>query len=125
MRDEADRVVGAGRLDDASATFGADLEEDPTVERALLAYAQRSAARVGAEWFAAEFARREEDDRLEREHAGWPPIADGSHPDPSPNFGADLGADFGLIDASVEDDVIGGAPAGLGLAPMPKTAGTG
>jgi hypothetical protein len=82
------------------------------MERALLAYAHRSAARVGAEWFAAEFARREEDERVEREDAGWPTTADGWDPAAS--------TDVGLIDASVEDDLIGGAPAGLGLAPLPQ-----
>jgi hypothetical protein len=69
---------------------------------------------VGAEWFAAEFARREEDERLERERAvRWHTTVE-SDPVPSP--------DTGLIDASVEDDVVGGAPAGLGIAPMPPSA---
>src|SRR5262245_67086 len=69
MRDEGDRFV-AWRLDDTPVSPGADLEEE-RMERALLAYAHRSAARVGAEWFAAEFARRDEEERvqLEREAA--------------------------------------------------------
>jgi len=67
MRDEGDRFV-AWRLSETPETFGVD-PEDERMEHALLAYAQRSAARVGAEWFAAEFARREEDERLQREGA--------------------------------------------------------
>jgi len=111
MRDEGDRFV-AWRLDDAPATPGANLEEE-RMERALLAYAQRSAARVGAEWFAAEFARREEDERLERAVAPQAAV-DGHVVDPSP--------ELMLVDASVEDQVVGGVPAGLGLAPAPQPA---
>jgi hypothetical protein len=113
MRDEGDRFV-AWRLDDAPATLGADLEDD-RMEHALLAYAQRAAARVGAEWFAAEFARREEDERSQREGAsGRREAVDARVPDPSP--------EVTLIDASVEDDVVGGAPVGLGIEPIPQRA---
>jgi hypothetical protein len=111
MRDEGDRFV-AWRLDDASTTFGANLE-DERMEHALLAYAQRSAARMGAEWFAAEFARRDEEERLQRERpverreSGEPPAEA-----PSP--------EVTLIDASVEDIVVGGAPTSLGLEPIPE-----
>jgi len=107
MRDEGDRFV-AWRLDETSVTPGADLEEE-RMERALLAYAQRSAARVGAEWFAAEFARRDEDERVQIERAAE--AADVPAPDPAP--------EITLVDASVEDAVVGGAPTSLGLAPMP------
>ena len=107
MRDEGDRFV-AWRLDDTSVTPGADLEEE-RMERALFAYAHRSAARVGAEWFAAEFARRDEEERLEIERVAE--AADEPAPGPSP--------EITLVDASVEDAVVGGAPTGLGLAPMP------
>src|SRR5215831_14183718 len=111
MRDEGDRF-DAWRLDDAPTRPGTDLE-DERMERALLAYAHRSAARIGAEWFAAEFARREEDDRLQEALAAERQAAlDDSVPAPTP--------EITLVDASVEDDVVGGAPTGLGLAPLPE-----
>src|SRR5215471_17539663 len=101
MRDEGDRFV-AWRLDDTAVTPEADLEEE-WMERALLAYAHRSAARVGAEWFAAEFARRDEEERLQLERATLELGADVEPaPDPSP--------EMTLVDASVEDAVVGGAP---------------
>jgi hypothetical protein len=109
MRDEGDRFV-AWRLDDALATPGTDLEEE-RMERALLAYAHRSAARVGAEWFAAEFARREEEDRLQEALAAER-LAALNDPLPAP------APEITLIDASVEDAVVGGAPMSLGLAPV-------
>ena len=112
MRDEGDRFV-AWRLDDAAATLGTD-GEDELVEHALLAYAQRSAARVGAAWFAAEFARREQVERLEHELAAVPQEA--AH-DAAPTASREVT----LVDASVEDDVVGGAPAGLGLEPTPTS----
>ena len=106
MRDEGDRFV-AWRLDDTLATPGADLEEE-RMERALLAYAHRSATRVGAEWFAAEFARRDEEERVQIERAAE--VADEPAPDPS--------REITLVDASVEDAVVGGAPTSLGLPPL-------
>jgi hypothetical protein len=113
MRDEGDRFV-AWRLSETPETFRVDLE-DERMEHALLAYAQRSAARVGAEWFAAEFARREEDERLQREGAARSrETIDEPVPEPSP--------EVTLVDASVEDDVVGGAPAGIGIEPMPPPA---
>ena len=113
MRDEGDRFV-AWRLSETPETFRVDLE-DERMEHALLAYAQRSAARVGAEWFAAEFARREEEERLQREGAvGSRGTVDEPVPGPSP--------EVSLVDASVEDDVVGGAPAGIGIEPMPAPA---
>ena len=111
MRGEGDRFVDAWRLD-ASATTGSGFE-DEQVERALLAYAQRSAARVGAEWFAAEFARREEQERLDRERAE---MRSAIVHEPSPVALPEIE----LVDASVEDDVVGGAPTGLGIAPPPQ-----
>jgi hypothetical protein len=113
MRDEGDRFV-AWRLDDALATPGTDVEEE-RMERALLAYAQRSAARVGAEWFAAEFARRDEEERVQ-ESRGVERLEalNESVPDPAPAIT--------LIDASVENAVIGGAPTGLGLQRAPQSA---
>jgi len=108
MRDEGDRFV-AWRLDDAPATPDANLEEE-RMERALLAYAHRSAARAGAEWFAAEFARREEADRLdEARDTERREALDTPAPAPS--------REITLIDASVEHAVVGGAAIGLGLEP--------
>jgi len=110
MRDEGDRFV-AWRLDDAPATPGTDLEEE-RMERALLAYAHRSAARVGAEWFAAEFARRDEEERLqEAREAERLAALKQSVPEPAP--------EITLIDASVENAVVGGEQVSLGLAPAP------
>jgi hypothetical protein len=107
MRDAADRVDDPWQLSDDSAADRADIEQDRGLELALLAYAQRSAARTGAEWFAAEFARREEEEQRQRGAiARWEPSV--AAPDP------------GLVDASVEDDVVGGAPTGLGIAPPPE-----
>src|SRR5689334_16430249 len=111
MRDEGDRFV-AWRLDDAPGTPRADFE-DERLERALLAYAQRSAARVGAEWFAAEFARREEEERLEEA------CAPGQCDSPDEPV-AHATEEIALVDASVEDAIVGGAPTGLGLAPTPR-----
>ena len=108
MRDEGDRFV-AWRLDDARATPETDPEQE-RMERALLAYAHRSAARVGAEWFAAEFARREEEDRLQEARAAQRSAAR-HEPD------RDLVPEITLIDSSVENAVVGGAPTSLGLEP--------
>jgi len=108
MRGGADRVDDAWDLSDGSAALRADIEDDRALELGLLAYAQRSAAKTGAAWFAAEFARREEEERRERELAeGWRPrmVA------PAPP----VAADDGLVDASVEDNLVGGAPRGLGI----------
>ena len=116
MRDMADRVDDAWELSDGSAALRADLEDDGAMELGLLAYAQRSAARTGAAWFAAEFARREEEERRDRELTErWqPPTVEPESP---------VAPDAGLVDASVEDNLVGGAPAGLGIeAPTPPTS---
>lgn len=113
MRDEGDRFV-AWRLDDAPATPETNLEEE-RMERALLAYAHRSAARVGAEWFAAEFARRDEEDRLQEAREAEEL---GALNEPVP----DAVPEITLIDASVENAVIGGAPTSLGLGPASEPA---
>ena len=107
MREEAGRVDDPWLMSDGSAAI-AEEDIDPTVELALLSYAQRSAARSGAEWFAAEFQRREDQEQRLRENADWPDPAD-----------ALSGQDVGLVDASVENDLIGGAPTGLGFGPPP------
>ena len=115
MSGEGDRFVDAWRLGDAPETSGSTSgsgTQDEEMERALLAYAQRSAARVGAEWFAAEFARREEVERLELEGAERRlPIVGAP--------GLSSVPEIALVDASVEDQVVGGAPTSLGIAPPP------
>jgi hypothetical protein len=108
MRDEGDRFV-AWRLDDAPATPETDFEQE-RMEGALLAYAHRSAARVGAEWFAAEFARREEEDRVQEARAA-------QRLEASTEPVRDLVPEITLTDASVENAVVGGAPTSLGLEP--------
>jgi hypothetical protein len=114
MREEADREIeDAWELSDGSAAQRADIEDDSGMELALLAYAQRSAARAGAEWFAAEFARREEEEQSHRQAvARWEPAQPPSSGPPESE----------LVDASVEDNLIGGAPTGLGIAPPPPRA---
>ena len=115
MSGEGDRFVDAWRLGDAPETSGSTSgsgTQDEEMERALLAYAQQSAARVGAESFAAEFARREELERLELEVAERRrPIVDAP--------GLRSVPEIALVDASVEDQVVCGAPTSLGIAPPP------
>jgi hypothetical protein len=92
----ADRIEDAWELSDGSAAHRANDDEE-TIELADLIAAQRA----GAAWFGAEFARREEAEQREREAVRtWRPVI--AHPEP--------------VDASVEDDVVGGAPNGLGIA---------
>src|SRR6185312_12832805 len=101
-----------GDAPETSGSTSGSGTQDEEMERALLAYAQRSAARVGAEWFAAEFARREELERLELEGAERRlPIVDAP--------GLSSVPEIALVDASVEDQVVGGAPTSLGIAPPP------
>ena len=105
------------RLSDGSFALSADLD-DHELELALLAAAQKSAARMGAEWYAAEFARRDEEDRQQRERAElWETSADALESPVVP--------DTSLVDAWVEDSVVGGTPVGLGIAsptPPPEPA---
>ena len=98
MREQTDHIDEVWAMSDGSAPQ--ITEEDETDELDLLVDAQRSAARAGAAWYAAEFARREEEEERERAATPrWEPRA----LEPA-------------VDASVEDDVVGGAPSGLGLA---------
>ena len=99
MRENPVRDDDPWRMSDGSPAQPPDADEEQSIDMALLAYAQRSAAKAGAEWFEAEFARREEEERRERGEVRRlrPPAA----PE--------------LVDASVEDSVVGGAPRGLGL----------
>jgi hypothetical protein len=100
MREEAERDGDRWELSDGSAAQRVDIEESQEMELALLVSAQRSAARAGAEWYAAEFARRDEEEQRQRASVQrWEPA----------------NAESELVDASVEDDVVGGAPTGLGI----------
>jgi hypothetical protein len=96
-----------------------DPDEDSGVEDALLAYAHRKAARTGAEWFAAEWQRRDE---AEGEDAARP-----VEPVPASTFATTLRPipkhDEGVVDAEVEANVVNEGPAGLGLRPeQPRPA---
>lgn len=92
-----------------------DPDEDSSVEDALLAYAHRKAARTGAEWFAAEWQRRDE---AEGEDAAQP-----DEPVPAPTSATTLRPlpqrDEGVVDAEVEANVVNEGPTGLGLRPEP------
>lgn len=116
MRGGAGRVDDVWQLSDGSAALRVDIEVEREMELGLLAYAQRSAARAAAEWYTAEFARRDEEEDRQRELAKrWQPPTVASEPPVS--------LDAGLVDASVEDNVLGGTPTGLGIgAPKPKRA---
>jgi hypothetical protein len=72
------------------------------LDGAVFEHARRSAAKAGAAWFEAEFARREEEERRDREAViGWRP--------------GDVETVPELVDSSVEDDAVGGSPNGLGI----------
>ena len=108
--DGADRVDDVWQMSDGSSALAASLD-DIEVEHDLLAYAQRSAARAGAEWYAAEFRRRdEEEQRAPRARAGVPLSESRIAATP-------VAEDRGLVDASAEDQLVGGAPASLGFGP--------
>jgi hypothetical protein len=107
--DGADRVDDVWQMSDGSSALAASLN-DIEVEDDLLAYAQRTAARAGTAWYVAEFRRREEEEQRGPEakvDAAWqaPQIAV-----------APVVEDQGLVDASAEDQLIGGAPSSLGFA---------
>lgn len=107
--DGADRVDDVWQMSDGSSALAASLD-DIEVEDDLLAYAQRTAARAGTAWYVAEFRRREEEEQRGPEakvDAAWqaPQIAV-----------APVVEDQGLVDASAEDQLIGGAPSSLGFA---------
>jgi len=97
-------------------TEGADLV-DEQLEAALLAYAHRKATRWGAERFAAEFERRDEEERR-LTGAGTPPFRYPWEPDeiaPAPSSVLS-----GLVDAAVQEQVIRADPAELDLVEPPK-----
>ncbi len=83
--------------------------EDDGVEAALLTYARMKASRWGAERFAAEFRRRDEEEQrqLRAEAAERSMLRTGPRPIRRPMMLT------GLVDASVEDRVIGAEPGRL------------
>lgn len=90
---------------------------DEDLEAALLAYAHREATRWGAERFAAEFERRDEEERR-LTGAGSPPHRYPWEPDEvAPPPSAVLS---GLVDAAVQEQVIRADPAELDLVESPK-----
>ena len=103
--DGADRVDDVWQMSDGSSALAASLD-DIGDDDGLLAYAQRSAARVGTAWYVEEFRRRDEEERGSeaKAHSAWSvPVAP-------------VVADEGLVDASAEDQLVGGAPSSLGFA---------
>ena len=117
MRTEgADRVdeLRGGSLGRPASETGDDEEQ---LEAALLAYAHRKATRWGAERFAAEFERRDEEERR-LTGAGTPPFRYPWEPDeiaPPPSSVLS-----GLVDAAVQEQVIRADPAELDLVEPPK-----
>ena len=83
--------------------------EDDGVEAALLTYARMKASRWGAERFAAEFRRRDDEEQrqLRAEAAERSMLRTGRRPIRRPMMLT------GLVDASVEDRVIGAEPGRL------------
>jgi len=116
------RTEGADRVDELRAAWveGPEPEADRVdeeLEAALLAYAHREATRWGAERFAAEFERRDEEERR-LTGAGSPPHRYPWEPDevaPPPSSVLS-----GLVDAAVHDQVIRANPAELDLAEPPR-----
>jgi hypothetical protein len=116
MRTEGDRVDELRRewVEDLPAEADHD---DEQLEAALLAYAHRKATRWGAERFAAEFERRDEEERR-LTGAGTPPFRYPWEPDeivPPPSSVLS-----GLVDAAVQEQVIRADPAELDLVEPPK-----
>ena len=106
--DGADRVDDVWQMSDGSSALAASLD-DIGDDDGLLAYAQRSAARAGTAWYVEEFRRRDEEEQ------GGPE----AKPDavwPAPQIAEAPVEDQGLVDASAEDQLIGGAPSSLGFA---------
>ena len=104
--DGADRVDDVWQMSDGSSALAASLD-DIVDDDGLLAYAQRSAARAGTAWYVEEFRRRDEEER-----SGPEAKADAVWPAPV----VPVVEDQGLVDASAEDQLVGGAPSSLGFA---------
>lgn len=86
--------------------------EEERVETALLRYAQQAATKWGAERFASEFARREQEERWLRA------ARSNSFRAPSPTDEADVPGPAtlsGLVDAAVQERVVGSGREELGL----------
>jgi hypothetical protein len=86
--------------------------EEERVETALLRYAQQAATKWGAERFASEFARREQEERWLRA------ARSNSFRAPSPTDEADVPEPTmlsGLVDAAVQERVVGPGGEELGL----------
>jgi hypothetical protein len=116
------RTEGADRVDELRREWveepasEAD-RDDEQLEAALFAYAHRKATRWGAERFAAEFERRDEEERR-LTGAGTPPFRYPWEPDeiaPPPSSVLS-----GLVDAAVQEQVIRSDPAELDLVEPPK-----
>ena len=116
------RTDGADRVDELDAAWVERPEPeadrtDEELETALLAYAHQRATRWGAERFAAEFERRDEEERrltgtgAQPYRYPWEP--DEVAPPPSSVLS-------GLVDAAVQEQVIRSDPGELDLAEPPK-----
>jgi hypothetical protein len=116
------RTEGADRVEELHARWVERPEPeadrtDEELEAALLAYAHRKATQWGAERFAAEFERRDEEERR-LTGAGTPPFRYPWEPDeiaPPPSSVLS-----GLVDAAVQEQVIRADPAELDLVEPPK-----
>ena len=116
------RTDGADRVDELDAAWVERPEPeadrtDEELETALLAYAHQRATRWGAERFAAEFERRDEEERR-LTGTGAPPFRYPWEPDevvPPPSSVLS-----GLVDAAVQEQVVRSDPAELDLAEPPK-----
>jgi len=116
------RIEGVDRVDELRAAWveGPEPEadhEDEQLEAALLAYAHRKATRWGAERFAAEFERRDEEER-QLTGAGTPPFRYPWEPDEVAPLPSSVLS--GLVDAAVQEQVIRADPAELDLVEPPK-----
>jgi hypothetical protein len=88
------------------------LTEEELVETALLRYAQRAATRWGAERFALEFERREQEERWLQAASSKSSRAPSPTDEPDPQEPAMLS---GLVDAAVQERVVGSGREEWGL----------
>ena len=116
------RTDGADRVDELDAAWVERPEPeadrtDEELETALLAYAHQRATRWGAERFAAEFERRDEEERR-LTGTGAQPYRYPWEPDEVAAPPSSVLS--GLVDAAVQEQVIRSDPAELDLAEPPK-----
>ena len=116
------RTEGADRVDELDVAWVERPEPeadrtDEVLEKALLAYAHQQATRWGAERFAAEFERRDEEERR-LTGTGAQPYRYPWEPDEVPPPPSSILS--GLVDAAVQEQVIRSDPAELDLAEPPK-----